>query len=648
MTSCGFFPIQRPPVAGFFALSRAVSLAGLIFAPAALAAPPVFDSLVAGQPALFPGQTTIVDARVTDSDPITTWSWTASLGSVAGSGSSAIFTAPTSPGVATITCTVADSTGATASRTVNVTASDVYPERILAEGFKAPARVSVSRSGEVYVVDPSLGGIGVTGLFSPGIHRFLGFQGARSVAVDWNDGIAVAGDPGAAVYSGTGAFRFVLDAGAALGSALDVAADPVARRYAVLWGNAGRIAVHDEAGARLFSFGQIGDAAGQLKGATSVTFTPTGNILVGDTGHGNIKLYSGSDGAFLSVTYGRPPGGMGGISADRFSGLSAVATSPTGTVFGVDTFYSRFSSFDPSGTVREAVGSYGEGVGQLRSPTGLAVSSVFRRIVVASVNSSRLDVFRMDGLGASTPLLAVSTTDVDFGAHVVGSLIAGREVVLTSAGTAPVTFFGLFAGGDFSVISSTCGASLVPGASCRAILAFLPSAPGTRTGTLTVQNDGQVQPQIVTLSGVGVLAPAATLAIAGNGAFEDQPSGTPSPMRTIVVTNTGSGSTGNLSIAISGPDAAAWQVVSNNCSAPLPPSASCSIGVVFAPASPGSFSATLTVTDDIAPFSTATLPLSGNGTADGVPIPGVSLAGLFAFGLALAAAGSFVLGRRSL
>lgn len=648
MTSCGFFPIQRPPVAGFFALTRAVSFAGLLFAQAALAAPPVFDSLVAGQPSLFPGQTTVVEARVTDSDPITTWSWTTSLGGIAGSSSSVVFTAPATPGVATITCTVTDSTGATASSTVKVTASDVFPERILSGGFKAPARVSVSRSGEVYVVDPSLGGIAVTGLFAPGVHRFLPFAGARSVVVDWAEGIAVAGDPGAAVYTSRGEFRFVLDPGAALASASDVAADPVAQRYAVLWGDAGRIAVHDAAGVRLFSFGQTGDAVGQLKGATSVAFTPTGDILVGDTGHGNIKLFAAADGAFLSVAYGRPPGGMGGISADRFSALAGVATSPSGTVFGVDAFYSRFSSFNPAGTVREAIGSFGDGVGQLRSPTGIAVSDVFRRIVVASVNSSRLDVFRMGGLGASMPLLAVSTTDVDFGTHVVGSLIAGRELALTSAGTAPVTFSGLFAGGDFSVISSTCGASLPPGASCRAILAFFPSTAGTRTGTLTIGNDGQVQPQVVTLTGVGVLAPAASLAIAGNGGFTDQPAGTTSPARPVVVTNTGSGPTGNLSVAISGPGAAAWQIVSNGCAAPLAPNASCSIGVVFAPGSPGSFTATLTVTDDIAPLSAATLPLSGNGTDAAAVIPGLSLAGLLALALALAAAGVFVLGRRSL
>jgi len=209
MTSCGFFPIQRPPVAGFFALTRSASLAGLLFAPAALAAPPVFDSLVAGQPSLFPGQTTVVEARVTDSDPITTWSWAASPGSIAGSSSSAVFTAPTTPGVATITCTVTDSTGATASRTVSVTASDVLPERVLSGGFKAPSRASVSRSGEVYVVDPSLGGIAVTGLFAPGVHRFLPFAGARSVAVDWTDGIAVAGDPGAAVYTNRNSPRLV-------------------------------------------------------------------------------------------------------------------------------------------------------------------------------------------------------------------------------------------------------------------------------------------------------------------------------------------------------------------------------------------------------------------------------------------------------
>ena len=650
MAACGIFPAHRPPVAGFFAVAAVASLAGFLFAPAALAAPPAFDTLVAGQPSLFPGQTTVIDARVTDSDPITTWTWTASLGTVEGSGASAVFTAPRTPAVATITCTVTDATGATASGTVTVTTSDVFPERILSGGFKSPARVSISRSGEVYVADPSLGGIAVTGLFTPGVHRFLELRGARSVAVDWKDGIAVAGDPGAAVYTSTGQFRFVLDPGAALGSAWDVATDLAAARYAVLWGDAGRIAVHAAGGALLFSFGQIGDGAGQLKGATSVAFTPRGDILVGDAGHGNIKLFSGADGSFMSITYGRPPGSMGGISADRFSGLSGIVASPSGTVFGVDTFYSRFSSFDSTGTVREAVGAFGDGVGQFRSPAGIAVSDVFRRIVVASVNSSRLDVFRMDGLGESMPLLAVSTTAIDFGSRIVGSFFAGPEIVLTSAGTAPVTLSRLRGAGDFSVISSTCGLSLAPGASCRATLAFQPSVAGVRTAALAIGNNAQVQPQFVTLTGFGALDPAAStrLVIVGDGAFYDQPAGTASPMRTVVVTNEGTGFTGDLSVAITGPGAAASQIASNGCSGPLAPGASCTLGVVFAPDSSGSFTATLAVTDVVAPLSTATLPLSGNGTLAAAAIPGLSLAGLLALALALAATGTFVLGRRSL
>jgi hypothetical protein len=321
----------------------------------------------------------------------------------------------------------------------------------------------------------------------------------------------------------------------------------------------------------------------------------------------------------------------------------------------VDAFYSRFSSFDPNGTVREAVGSYGEGVGQFRSPTGIAVSSVFRRIVVASVNSSRLDVYRMDGLGESMPLLAVSTTAIDFGPQVVGALAAGPEVVLTSAGTAAVTIRRLFGDGDFTVVTSTCGKTLSPGASCRAILGFRPSMGGLRKGTLTIGNDAQVQPQVVTLQGYGVKSlntglalPFDSLAIAGDGAFDDQPARTASRMRSIVVTNEGNRFTGNLGIAVTGPGAAASRIASNGCLAPLAPGASCSIGVVFAPDSAGSFTATLEVVDEGSPLSTATLPLSGNGTEAAAAIPGLSFAGLLAFALSLAAAGAFVLGRRSL
>lgn len=656
MTSCGNFLIKNRPAARFFAPAGATILAYLLLVPASAAAQPVFESLVAGQPSLFPGQTTAVEARVTGTKQTKsmTWVWTATLGSIAGSGPSATFTAPTAPGAATVTCSVTDSLGATASKSVSITTSDVFPERILSGGLQAPSRLAISRSGEVYVVDESLGGIAVTGLFEPGVHRFLGLKGARSVTVDWNDGIAVAGDPGAAVYTSTGEFRFVLDPGAALGGSLDLAAEPGIRRYAVLWGDAGRVSVHDAAGTRLFSFGQTGDGVGQLKGATAVTFTPTGDLLVADSGHGNIKLYSGADGTFLAVTYGRPPGSFGGISADRFSGLSGVAVSPAGTVFGVDAFYSRFSSFDPAGTVREAVGSYGDGVGQLRSPTGIAVSPVFRRIVVASVNSSRLDVFRMDGLGDSMALLAVSTTAIDFGPQPVGALAAGPEVVLTSAGTAAVTIRRLFGDGDFSVVSSTCGKTLSPGASCKAILGFRPSMGGLRKGTLTIGNDAQVQPQVITLQGYGVKGVSGltpdfdSLTIAGDGAFDEQLVRTMSRMRALVVTNEGTRFTGHLAVAITGPGAGAARVASNGCLSPLAPGASCTLGVVFAPDAAGSYAATLSVTDQAAPLSTATLPLSGNGREAATAIPGLTFAGQLAFAFALATAGAFVLGRRSL
>lgn len=648
MASCGNSPIQPIPAAANPPRGPAVLAAALLFATPALGAPPVFDSLAAGQPSLFPGQSTVVDARVTDTDPIVSWVWSASAGTVTGSGSTATYTAPSAPATASVTCTVTDATGATASRSVSVTASDVFPERILADGLRAPVRVAVAKSGEVYVVDTGLGGIAVTGLFTPGVHRFLEFPGARSVAADWNDGIAVAGEPGAAVYTSRGEFRFVLDPGTGLGGATDVAADLAARRYAVLWGPAGRVVVHDSTGARLFSFGQNGDLAGQLKGATALAFDAAGNILVGDAGHGNVKAFSGTDGAFLGLTYGRPTGGMGGAASDRFSALSAVGATPAGVVYGVDAFYGRLSGFNADATVRETVGSYGTGVGQFRTPSGIAVSPTFRRIVVASVNSSRLDVFRTDGLGASMPLLAVSTTDVAFGTTSVGTLLAGRQVVLTSAGTAPVSLSGFTPGGDFLVTSNGCGASLAPGRSCAVVLGFRPTAVGARAGSLTIGNDAQVSPQVVTLSGVGVLAPSAVLGIVGSGTFGLQAVGSPSASRSFTITNTGTGASGNVSVSVSGPHAADFRIVTNGCSTPLAAGASCTVFLSFDPAAPGARTASLDVQDDVAPISAVSLPLSGEGQEAGAAaVPAATPFGLLGLVLATAAAGALALGRRS-
>jgi hypothetical protein len=56
--------------------------------------------------------------------------------------------------------------------------------------------------------------------------------------------------------------------------------------------------------------------------------------------------------------------------------------------------------------------------------------------------------------------------------------------------------------GDFTQ-TNKCGISLAPLASCSISVTFKPTAKGTRLGTLTLQDTGTNNPQVVNLSGIG-------------------------------------------------------------------------------------------------------------------------------------------------
>ena len=65
-----------------------------------------------------------------------------------------------------------------------------------------------------------------------------------------------------------------------------------------------------------------------------------------------------------------------------------------------------------------------------------------------------------------------------------------------------VTVDGIAAGGDFSQ-TNDCGPTLAPGASCAVTVTFTPTAPGGRSGTLTLSTGATNTPIHVALSGSG-------------------------------------------------------------------------------------------------------------------------------------------------
>ena len=89
--------------------------------------------------------------------------------------------------------------------------------------------------------------------------------------------------------------------------------------------------------------------------------------------------------------------------------------------------------------------------------------------------------------------------------------------------------------------------------------------------------------------------------------FDGRPVGNPSPPETLTLHNAGATSTGMLALNIKGPHAADFRLVSNSCTAPLAPNATCVLQVVFQPTAIGDRTAALVVTAGAGGSATAAL-----------------------------------------
>src|SRR5205814_1667733 len=112
------------------------------------------------------------------------------------------------------------------------------------------------------------------------------------------------------------------------------------------------------------------------------------------------------------------------------------------------------------------------------------------------------------GLGASG--VSASPTSLTFAGTAVGSTSASLTATLKNGLGTSITISGVAITGvnaaDFAISANTCAGSLAAGASCASIVAFKPTAAGTRTATLTFTDTATNSPQTVALAGTGASA----------------------------------------------------------------------------------------------------------------------------------------------
>jgi probable HAF family extracellular repeat protein len=94
-------------------------------------------------------------------------------------------------------------------------------------------------------------------------------------------------------------------------------------------------------------------------------------------------------------------------------------------------------------------------------------------------------------LQPETVSLQLTPTSLSFASQAVATTSAAQTVTVKNPGTAVVNLNPIQTTGDFSQ-TNTCGTSLAAGSQCSVAVKFAPTAPGTRTGALTVGSGGTI------------------------------------------------------------------------------------------------------------------------------------------------------------
>jgi hypothetical protein len=218
------------------------------------------------------------------------------------------------------------------------------------------------------------------------------------------------------------------------------------------------------------------------------------------------------------------------------------------------------------------------------------------------------------------PIPAVAPASLAFGNVVVNSTSASQAVTLTNNGGATFTNIVIAVTGPFTRVPGGCGTTLAAGTNCTITVTFSPTAIGPATGSLAItSNTGYtVAGSPVALTGTGVAAIYSASLSPTPLAFGNWSTGATSTPQAVTVTNTGNSPLATLAFAFGGGTPQPFSRPAGNaggtCGTTLAVGASCTVNVVFKPATAAAFSRTLTASAaNGAVFTPASVTLTGTG-----------------------------------
>lgn len=187
--------------------------------------------------------------------------------------------------------------------------------------------------------------------------------------------------------------------------------------------------------------------------------------------------------------------------------------------------------------------------------------------------------------------ITLAPTSLAFGSIAVGSTSAAKTVTLTNNEAAALNITRA-ASGDYSIATTTCGATLASKASCTMNVTFHPKQNGSVIGAVTVSYSAGLSPQEVLLSGTGTGGATSPLTFSPSLlSFGNVAAGT-AASHTVTVKNSSASSVKISGIAASG------DFTATGCAATLAPLGTCTMTVTFKPSVKGSIYGSVAITDN--------------------------------------------------
>src|SRR3984885_7245639 len=209
--------------------------------------------------------------------------------------------------------------------------------------------------------------------------------------------------------------------------------------------------------------------------------------------------------------------------------------------------------------------------------------------------------------------LTVSASSLSFGSETVNTAKT-LSLTLTSTGTSAVTVSSdAISGTGFTIVGGTLPATLNPKQTLALQVQFKPTATGAVTGKLTVNSNSTTGgTAAVALSGTGTAAASPQLTLSASSlSFGNEAVNTAKAL-SLTLTSTGTSAVTVNSAAITG---TGFTIVAQSFPVTLNANQSVTLQVQFEPTTTGAATGKLTVSSNSTTGGTATVALSGTGTA---------------------------------